>query len=292
MTNVPFASSTRSRIEASPTRPCRRNSRVIALSNPRPSSSTSTRSDVAVVSTETDDAAGARVLRGVRQRFLHHPIGERLEIGGQRARERAREIGLDALLDPEARHRLPERGHQPALLEHRRTQSRHQGAERVGLVGELLAHLREHVDASIDVARADHQERGFEGERRGRDPLHRPVVEVARDPVPLGLDRGVRPAEQAGAVLVLLLEELQQRPDRLVGGLARRDVSDQHEPPRRIGGDLGHARLEVQGRAVRALELGLPGGGEVGEPRVGAVERRRQRLPALPLDRGRSRCTI
>ena len=168
-----------------------------------------------------DHATGAGVLRRVGERLLHHPIRERLEVGGHRAGERAHEVGLDALLDPEARHRLAERGHQPALLEDRRTQSRHQCAQRVRLVGQLLADLREHVDAAVDVARADHEERRFERERRGRDALHRPVVEVARDPVPLGLDRGVRPPEEAGAVLVLLLEELQQRADRLVGGLAR-----------------------------------------------------------------------
>jgi hypothetical protein len=144
------------------------------------------------------------------------------------------------LLDPEARHRLPQRGHQTALLEHGWTQSRHQSPERVGLVGELFAHLRKDVHPSIDVAGADHQERGLEGQRRGRHPLHRSVVEVARDPVPFGLDRGVGPAEQAGAVLVLLLQELQQRPDRLVGGLARGDVADQDEPPGGNGRDVGH----------------------------------------------------
>src|SRR5207247_2823845 len=51
--NVPLASSTRSRMEARPTRPIRRNSRALAASNPTPSSVTSMRSWPATASTAT-----------------------------------------------------------------------------------------------------------------------------------------------------------------------------------------------------------------------------------------------
>ena len=51
--NVPDASSVRSRMEANPTRPIRRNSLARSGSNPRPLSTTSTRSCPASASTET-----------------------------------------------------------------------------------------------------------------------------------------------------------------------------------------------------------------------------------------------
>jgi hypothetical protein len=51
--NVPFASSTRSRIEARPTRPIWRYSRALAESNPTPSSAISKRSWPPTPSTET-----------------------------------------------------------------------------------------------------------------------------------------------------------------------------------------------------------------------------------------------
>ena len=60
-----------------------------------------------------------------------------------------------------------------------------------------LAHLREHVDALVDLAGLEHQQHRLERERGGRDPLDRAVVEVARDPVALGLDRRVRPPQDA-----------------------------------------------------------------------------------------------
>ena len=60
--NVPFASSTRSRIEARPTRPLCRYSRARPASNPRPSSITSTRSCPPVVSTATVTEIGSACL--------------------------------------------------------------------------------------------------------------------------------------------------------------------------------------------------------------------------------------
>ena len=284
ITNVPFASSTRSRIDARPTRPCRRNSRVIALSKPRPSSSISTRSDDAVGLDRDHDVAGPRVLRGVRQRFLHDAVGERLEIGRQRSRQRAREDRVDT----------------PCSIPNRVTVSRRAGiSPRSSSTGGRSPDIRARsasassasslrIFESTSTPRStspglDHQQGGFEGERRGRDPLHGPVVEVARDPVPLGLDRGVRPAQEARAVLVLSWRNFKR--DRIVWSAALPGVTSRtSRAGEEAWWDLGHPRLQVERGPVRALVLGLPGGGELGEPRVGAVERRRQRLPALPLD--------
>ena len=48
--------------------------------------------------------------------------------------------------------------------------------------------------------------------------------------VALALDRGVRPPQQPRAVLVAVLQELEQRADRLVGHLGRRDVAHEQQP--------------------------------------------------------------
>ena len=76
--------------------------------------------------------------------------------------------------------------------------------------------------------------------------LHRPVVQVARDAVALGFDRGVRASQQPGAVLVAVLQELEQRTDRLVGDLGGRHVAHQHQLARRVGRHLRDARLQVE----------------------------------------------
>ena len=60
--NVPFASSTRSRIEARPTRPLCRYSRALPASKPSPSSMISTRSWPPVVSTATVTEIGCACL--------------------------------------------------------------------------------------------------------------------------------------------------------------------------------------------------------------------------------------
>jgi hypothetical protein len=60
--NVPFASSTRSRIEARPTRPLCRYSRAFPASKPSPSSMISTRSCPPVVSTATVTETGCACL--------------------------------------------------------------------------------------------------------------------------------------------------------------------------------------------------------------------------------------
>jgi hypothetical protein len=97
------------------------------------------------------------------------------------------------------------RRHEAALLEQRRPQPRHQPAQAVGLLGELLADLVQDVQAVVEVAGLDHQQRGLERERRRRHALHRPVVQVARDAVSLLLDRRVRPAHDPRPVLVAVL---------------------------------------------------------------------------------------
>ena len=141
--NVPLASSTRSRIEASPTRPARRKSRARAGSNPLPSSSTSTRSCVRVGShREPSPSRASACLAGVRERLLHDPVGERLEVSGGSG---CSIVPANSVSHPvfgaEPPERLAERREQTALLQHRRAEPRHQPAERVGLVGELLADL-------------------------------------------------------------------------------------------------------------------------------------------------------
>ena len=60
--NVPLASSTRSRIEARPTRPLCRYSRALPASKPSPSSMISTRSWPPVVSTATVTETGCACL--------------------------------------------------------------------------------------------------------------------------------------------------------------------------------------------------------------------------------------
>ncbi len=128
---VPLASSTRSRIEASPTRPCRRNSRAFALSNPSPSSSTSTRKSSPSVSTWTcDRRGGLACLRGVRERLLHDAERERLEVVGDLLVHGSAERRRDAVLGAEPREGVAERRDQPALLQHRRAETRHQAPER------------------------------------------------------------------------------------------------------------------------------------------------------------------
>ena len=158
-------------------------------------------------------------------------------------------------------------------------------AERVGLAGELLADLREHLDALIDVARPDHQQRRLERERRRRDALHRPVVQVARDAVALGFDRGVRAPHQPAAVLVAVLQELEQRPDRLVGDPRRGHVAHEQQGAWRSRRHGGRARLEVQHLPVGARDLRLPARSEAGERVVRADDHRGQRRPRLILDR-------
>src|SRR5207244_13590325 len=106
------------------------------------------------------------------------------------------------------RQRLPERRDQSALFEQRGTKAGHQPPQAVRLCGELSADSLEDLEATVDLARLDHEEGGLERERRGRDSLHRSVVEVAGGPVALRLDRRVRPPQQPRSVLIAVLQEL------------------------------------------------------------------------------------
>ena len=163
-TNVPLASSTRSRMDASPTRPICRNSRALALSKPTPSSTISTRSCTWSASTATVTCAACECLAAFRERLLHHAIGERLQVGGDLGADRSRELRSNPVFGAEARERLADRRDQPSLLQQGWAETRHQPAETVGLLGELLSDLGEDLDPAVGVARLDHQERGFEGE--------------------------------------------------------------------------------------------------------------------------------
>ncbi len=109
-------------------------------------------------------------------------------------------------------------------------------------------------------------------------------MEVACDPVAFALDRRVRPSHDPGAVLVSVLEELEQRADRLVGHARGRDVAHEQQPAGRVAGDLRRPRFEVD-RLPFAMERALPGRGEAGEVLVG-LDRGCDRRPRLALDEG------
>ena len=242
----------------------------------------STRSWPPVVSTAHGHRDRVRVLGRVRQRLLDDAVGERLQVLRDLAGRATRELGLDVVVAPVPVDRLAERRDQPALLQQRRAQAGHQPAKVVRLLRELGAHLRQDAEPLVELAGLQHQQHGLERQRRGRDPLHRPVVQVARDPVALALDRRVRPAHDPRPVLVAVLQELEQRPDRLVGHAGRGHVTDQQQPPRRVAGDLRGPRLEVD-RVTLALERALPGHRERREVVVG-LDRGRERGPGLALD--------
>ena len=68
---------------------------------------------------------------------------------------------------PNRSNDLAQRRHQASLLEHGRAQARHQPAKGVGLLRELLADLRQHLQPALDVAGLDHEQRRLQRERRG-----------------------------------------------------------------------------------------------------------------------------
>ena len=225
------------------------------------------------------------MLADVRERLLDDAVRERLQILRHLARDLAGEVDLDAGVAPEAHQRLAQGRHEPTLLQHGRAQARHQPPQGFCLLGQLLPDLRQHVEAAVDVSGLDHQQRGLERQRRGRDPLDRSVVQVAGDPVPFLFDRGVRPAGDPGPVLVAVLEELEERADRLVGDLRGRHIAGQQEPSRRIGGNPRDPRLEVERLAFVPLDLRMPGVGQPSERRVGSFDGGGQRRPGLAFDR-------
>ena len=223
-----------------------------------------------------------RVLDGVRQRLLDDAVSQGLEVMRDLDARMARELGLDLVVASEPVDRLAERRDQTPLLQERRAQPGHQSAEVVGLLRELGADLGEDAETLVALTGLQHQEHGLERQRRGRDALHRTVVQVPRDAVAFALDRRVGPAHEARPVLVAVLEELEQRPDRLVGDASGCHVADEQQPPRRVAGDLRGPRFEVH-RVAFALERPLAGRGQRGEVLIG-LDRRGERGPGLAFD--------
>jgi len=213
---------------------------------------------------------------------LDDAIGQGLEVLRYLAARPARELGVDVVVAAEPVDRLPQRRDQAALLQERRTEPGHQPPEIVRLLRELRAHLGQDAEPLIDLAGLQHQEHRLERQRCGRDPLHRPVVEVARDAVALSLDRRVGPAHDPRPVLVAVLQELEQGADRLVGNPGGRHVADQEQPPGWLARDLRSPRFEIDGVTL-PMDRPLPGHRERGEVLVG-LDRSGERAPRLPFD--------
>ena len=93
-------------------------------------------------------------------------------------------------------------------------------------------------------------------------------MQVARDAVAFGFDRGVRALQEPGAVLVAVLEELEKRADRLLGGLRGAHVAHQEQPAGWVGGERRGPRLEIGGAVARHDE------------RLAGLEEARQRIRA------------
>jgi len=189
---------------------------------------------------------------------------------------------VDVVVPAEPVDRLPQRRDQAALLKERRTEPGHQPPEIVRLLRELRAHLGQDAEPLVDLAGLQHQEHRLERQRCGRDPLHRPVVEVARDAVALSLDRRVGPAHDPRPVLIAVLQELEQGADRLVGDPGGRHVADQEQPPGWLARDLRSPRFEIDGVTL-PMDRPLPGHRERGEVLVG-LDRGGECAPRLPLD--------
>jgi len=228
------------------------------------------------------DRDRVRVLGRVRQRLLDDAIGQGLEVLWYLAARAARELGMDVVVSPEPVDGLPQRRDQAALLKERWTEPRHQPPEIVRLLRELGAHLGQDAEPLVDLARLQHQEHRLERQRCGRDPLHRPVVQVARDAVALPFDRRVGAAHDPRPVLVAVLQELEQGPDRLVGNPGRRHVADQEQSPGWVARDLRGPGFEVDGVTL-AIDRSLPGHRERGEVVIG-LDRGGERAPRLALD--------
>lgn len=228
------------------------------------------------------DRDRVRVLGRVRQRLLDDAVGQGFQILWDLAARPARELRVDQVVAPEPVDRLPKRRDQAALLQKRRTEPGHQPPEIVRLLRELGAHLGQDAEPGVELAGLQHQEHRLERQRRGRDPLDRPVVQVARDAVALALDRRVGPAHDPRPVLVAVLQELEQRADRLVGHPGRRHVADQEQPPGWVAGDLRGPRFEVDGVTL-AMERPLPAHRQRGEVLVG-LDRGGERAPRVTFD--------
>ena len=90
----------------------------------------------------------------------------------------------------------------------------------------------------------------------------------------------VRPPEQPRPVFVAVLQELEERTDRLVGDPSGRDVAHEQDASRGRHGHLGDARLQVERLPLRPLDGALAGRGE---------RRERRRRLRSPTRRARSR---
>ena len=237
--NVPPPSSVRSRIEASPTFPLRRKSRARDGSNPEP----------VVAHLDVQDAARAAdadLDRRTRWRACPRssaPPARR----GRRAISTSSGTAWSAppstvTTMPRSvsarRAQLSNGRDEAALVQQRRPKVAHQPAEALGLVRQLARTLASMSAASLGVAGRHHHLDRLQRQRGRRDALDRAVVDVARDAVALGLDRRVRPPEQPRAVLVAVLQELEQRADRLVGDPRRGHVADEQQRARWVAGQL------------------------------------------------------
>jgi hypothetical protein len=125
-----------------------------------------------------DDALRTRMLVDIGQRLGDDVVGAGLDLLGNRLVER--EVKLDGQRRPQGKGF--EGGDEPALGEHRGVQAACELADLVEACSELVD--REHeqgIGLGCDRAQAP------EGEQHGRQPLLRPVVEVALDALALGV---------------------------------------------------------------------------------------------------------
>ena len=183
----PLASSTRSRIEASPTRPVTQEvARREPSSNPCPSSSTSIRSCESSACTSDHHLRRRRVLR---RRSAAPPArpGRRASRGRRAAGARARPA--NSVSTPvSAPNRRASRGAPASARAPRAPAAGGPTSDRRSASASPASSSRIFASTStpsLDVAGLDHQQRRLERERRRGDALHRPVVQVARDAVAL-----------------------------------------------------------------------------------------------------------
>ena len=280
-TRVPLASSTRSRIDAKPDPAHSQELSHCARIEPAPVVGDLDPQVLLIGSDGHVDPFRLRMLRHVRERLLDDAVGERLQVVRQLGGERPREPNRQTMVLLEPHERLPQGRDQPAFLEHRRSQTGHQAPEAVRLFGQLATDLREDLHATLGLPGLHHQQGRLERERGRRDALHGAVVEVARDAVAFGLDRRVRPAQQARAVLVAVLEELEERADRLIGHASGRHVAHQQQSPRRRHRHVGDPRLQVQRLPLGAMDRALARRRKRRERLVGPGDRSGECRPGL-----------
>ncbi len=280
--NVPFASSTRSRIEASPD--ASGLEELAGLPGVEPDAVVG-HLDAELAASGIDghvDRARAGVLGGVRQRLLDDAVRKRLEVARDLGGGRTAELRPHVVVAAVPVEGLAERRDETPLLEQRRSQPGHEAPQVVRLLRQLTSDLREHLEPLAHVPRLQHQQDGLQGEGGRRHALHGSVVQVASDPVALALDRRVGPAHDPRAVLVAVLQELEERSDRLVGHARGRHVANEQQPAGRVARDLRGAGLQID-RVALAVQGSLSRRGQLGEAVV-RLDRRGDRGPWLALD--------